>query len=432
MVFDLSLGKGETRCRGVFGVCRSQLARASELGEQRQYYKYARFNYPLRVVGLLLSAAFIASLDVESHTLVEWMLFGFYGLVWPHLAYLHTRLTGDSRRGERMNLRLDCILGGVVLYCVDFNPLAVLLFLSLFSLDRGQAYGWRWAVECLSLGALAAIISGLVFGFEFETRHEIDAFSVSFLCCLAALWGYCLMMGNNANAAIRRLRDAKKQINSLNQQIKEQVLVRYLPAEMVEDIFDGKIEMDHEPHAQTITVLFSDLSGFTKLGEELSPKDYASQLNEYLSFMNEIIFGNLGTVDKFMGDAIMVMFGAPQDMTADEQAKRAADCALAMQREMETIVRDWASEGAGHLRMRIGLHQGEAIVGNFGSDKRSDYTAIGPTVNLAARIESAGEPGHVFLSSELSALLPKDVATDAGSFELKGIERERRLYKLVT
>ncbi len=68
---------------------------------------------------------------------------------------------------------------------------------------------------------------------------------------------------------------------------------------MVEDIFAGKNEMDHEPLAQTITVLFSDLSGFTKLGEQLSPKEYAAQLNEYLTFMNEIIFGNLGTVDKF-------------------------------------------------------------------------------------------------------------------------------------
>ena len=430
MVFDLSLGKGETRCRGVFGVCRSQLARASELGEQRQYYKYARFNYPLRVVGLLLSAAFIASLDVESHTLVEWMLFGFYGLVWPHLAYLHTRLTGDSRRGERMNLRLDCILGGVVLYCVDFNPLAVLLFLSLFSLDRGQAYGWRWAVECLSLGALAAIISGLVFGFEFETRHEIDAFSVSFLCCLAALWGYCLMMGNNANAAIRRLRDAKKQINSLNQQIKEQVLVRYLPAEMVEDIFDGKIEMDHEPHAQTITVLFSDLSGFTKLGEELSPKDYASQLNEYLSFMNEIIFGNLGTVDKFMGDAIMVMFGAPKEIPPFQQAQRAATCARAMQHGLDDLNVKWAERGLPALSQRIGIHQGIAVVGNFGSEKRSDYTCIGSAVNLASRIETACEVGKVYVSQSMRDLLP-DETEQAGEFELKGIAGKTPLYRLV-
>ena len=146
--------------------------------------------------------------------------------------------------------------------------------------------------------------------------------------------------------------------------------------------------------------------------------------------MNDIIFEHGGTVDKFIGDAIMVMFGAPQDMAADEQAKRATDRALAMQREMETIVRDWESEGAGHLRMRIGLHQGEAIVGNFGSDKRSDYTCIGPTVNLAARIESAGEAGHVYLSSELRELLPKESTTEAGTFGLKGIEGTRTLYKL--
>jgi class 3 adenylate cyclase len=190
--------------------------------------------------------------------------------------------------------------------------------------------------------------------------------------------------------------------------------------------------MDKPAEMRRITVLFSDLSGFTKTSEKLGPQVISSFLNEYLTKMNDIIFEHGGTVDKFIGDAIMVMFGAPQDMAADEQAKRATDCALAMQREMETIVKDWESEGAGHLRMRIGLHQGQAIVGNFGSDKRSDYTAIGPTVNLAARIESAGEPGHVFLSSELSELLPKDVAQDAGSFELKGIEGERRLYKLVS
>ena len=81
--------------------------------------------------------------------------------------------------------------------------------------------------------------------------------------------------------------------------------------------------------------------------------------------------------------------------------------------------------------MRIGLHQGEAIVGNFGSDKRSDYTCIGPAVNLAARIESASEAGHVYLSSELQKLLPQERTGEAGTFELKGIDGKTTLYKLV-
>ena len=128
----------------------------------------------------------------------------------------------------------------------------------------------------------------------------------------------------------------------------------------------------------------------------------------------------------------MVMFGAPQDMSHEEQAKRAADCALAMQREMETIVRDWESEGAGHLRMRIGLHQGEAIVGNFGSDKRSDYTSIGPEVNKASRIEGVCSKGDILISSEVEKLLPSTIQTECvGEHTLKGIDDVAMLFRVI-
>ncbi|MBT6489330.1 MAG: adenylate/guanylate cyclase domain-containing protein [Deltaproteobacteria bacterium] len=231
--------------------------------------------------------------------------------------------------------------------------------------------------------------------------------------------------------AMKKISSLRQQIQSLNQEIKEQVLVRYLPAEMVDDIFSGKIEMDHEPHSQTITVLFSDLSGFTKLGEQLSPSDYASQLNEYLTFMNDIIFGNLGTVDKFMGDAIMVMFGAPKEMPPYMQAQRAVSCARAMQHGLDTLNEKWAVRGLPALAQRIGIHQGTAVVGNFGSEKRSDYTCIGSAVNLASRIETACEVGQVYVSSSIHQLLP-DESEAVGEFELKGIEGKTFLYKLVS
>jgi|TARA_B100001964_G_C13795677_1_gene406492 class 3 adenylate cyclase len=128
----------------------------------------------------------------------------------------------------------------------------------------------------------------------------------------------------------------------------------------------------------------------------------------------------------------MVMFGAPLDMSPEEQAEKAAACGLGMQRAMDRLADSLERQNAGHLKMRIGIHQGDAVVGNFGSSQRSDYTCIGPTVNFAARIESACAPGEVFISNELSVLLPENKAIDAGSFEFKGIDGKRQLFKLVS
>jgi len=257
---------------------------------------------------------------------------------------------------------------------------------------------------------------------------ELSTFAVS--AHSAAVLIYVFLNAAMGYQAMKKISSLRQEIQSLNQEIKEQVLVRYLPAEMVDDIFSGKIEMDHEPHSQTITVLFSDLSGFTKLGEQLSPKDYAAQLNEYLTFMNDIIFGNLGTVDKFMGDAIMVMFGAPKEMPPYMQAQRAVTCARAMQHGLTSLNEQWAKRGLPALSQRIGIHQGTAVVGNFGSEKRSDYTCIGSAVNLASRIETACEVGQVYVSQSIHELLP-DESEEAGQFELKGIEGKTSLYKLV-
>jgi signal transduction histidine kinase/class 3 adenylate cyclase/two-component SAPR family response regulator len=228
------------------------------------------------------------------------------------------------------------------------------------------------------------------------------------------------------------LKSREREVEALNTQLTEVVLKRYLPPDLVDQIVSGQTSIDQKPEGITGTILFSDLAGFTDLSEHLRASKLARILNEYLSEMVQVIYEHGGTIDKFIGDAIMVIFGAPTAMAGQDQAKRAAVCALAMQARMVGLNQRWADQQIPELKMRIGIHHGPVVVGTFGCEERSDYTAIGPTVNMASRIEAACEPGEVLVSGQLCDLLPPTMATDAGSFELKGIDGEQRLYKLVS
>lgn len=148
-----------------------------------------------------------------------------------------------------------------------------------------------------------------------------------------------------------------------------------------------------------VTLFFSDLAGFTTMSERLEPEAVVALLNEYLSRMTEIILEEMGTVDKFEGDAIMAFWGAPLDQ--EDQAERACRAALRQQAALADLNRHLQAQGLPALRMRIGLHTGEAVVGNLGSQSRFDYTVIGDAVNLAARLEGLNKfYGTAILASE--------------------------------
>ena len=226
------------------------------------------------------------------------------------------------------------------------------------------------------------------------------------------------------------LKAREKEVATLNHYITESVLKRYLPPKLVQDILDNKVSMDTPARAMDLTILFSDLSGFTALSESLGPELISAVLNDYLGQMNEVIFEHGGTVDKFIGDAIMVLFGAPVEEDLLQQVHRASRCAIAMQDRMAAFNQAWRSEGIPELKMRIGLHQGTAIVGNFGSAQRSDYTAIGPAVNLASRVETAAEPGEIYCTEVVAQRLEGISARALGAHELKGVTGEQNLYSL--
>ncbi len=145
-----------------------------------------------------------------------------------------------------------------------------------------------------------------------------------------------------------------------------------------------------------LSVVFCDVKGFSALCEKVDPPEFVAQLNEYLGEMTESVFRFRGTVDKFMGDAVMAFFGHP--LECDEHAERAVLAALEMQKTMQKLQQQWSARGKPALHIRVGVHSGTALVGNMGSKRRLDYTVFGPTVNLAQRLETCCEPDGVLVS----------------------------------
>jgi adenylate cyclase len=147
---------------------------------------------------------------------------------------------------------------------------------------------------------------------------------------------------------------------------------------------------------QKITVLFADIRCFTAISEKEKPENVVGLLNKYFSAMTEVICDHGGTLDKFTGDGLMAIFGAPT--ASEEDALNAVKAAIMMQKRLEPLNAELASEGYGRISVGIGLHTGEATVGYIGSDMRSEYTAIGDTVNLASRLESNAQGGQILMS----------------------------------
>ncbi len=170
----------------------------------------------------------------------------------------------------------------------------------------------------------------------------------------------------------------------------KRIFSRYVPEAVVNQLAAHPESVALGGQRRVLTLLFTDLAGFTGLSEKLDPERAADLLNRYLTAMNEVIFRHGGTIDKFIGDAVMAFWNAP---LADEaHARRALQAAIEMQQAMAALNQGLAAEGLPPLGMRVGLHTGDALVGNMGSNiGRLSYTAIGDTVNLASRLEGANK-----------------------------------------
>ena len=224
------------------------------------------------------------------------------------------------------------------------------------------------------------------------------------------------------------LKENERRIVELNTYLTESVLKRFLPAVLVQKAATGDLTLDLRPEPRLITVLFSDIVGFTQLANTLRSRRVAELLNEYLEAMTKVVFSNGGTVDKFMGDAILALYGAPEELTPNEQVRRAINTARAMHRSLADLNQRWREQGVfdsdklTSVQFRCGIHQGTAVVGMFGSAERADYTAIGPSVNIAARLQAAAVPGTILVSAAVADYLQEGEITKGRPLELKGVD----------
>ncbi|PCJ57466.1 MAG: hypothetical protein COA79_15660 [Planctomycetota bacterium] len=212
-----------------------------------------------------------------------------------------------------------------------------------------------------------------------------------------------------------------------------QKLSKYLAPQVYDSIFSGKNDVKLESNRKNITVFFSDIKGFTAITDRMESEALTSLLNNYLQEMSEIALRHGGTIDKFIGDAIMVFFGAPESRGVNDDAVACVSMALEMRERMESLRGKWVNLGISEpLRIRMGINSGYCTVGNFGSDSRLDYTIIGGQVNLASRLESHSEADQILISNETYALIQDKIKCEKKELiSVKGIAHPIQTYHVI-
>jgi adenylate cyclase len=210
-------------------------------------------------------------------------------------------------------------------------------------------------------------------------------------------------------------------------------LAKYLSPQVYQSIFTGRSEVTVASRRKKLTIFFSDLEGFTETTKRLESEDLTQLLNHYPTEMSKIALQFGGTIDKYVGDAILIFFGDPETKGVKADAVAGVKMAIAMRKRMRELESVWrASSIEKPPRCRTGINTGFCTVGNFGSEDRMDYTIIGSGVNLACRLEQAAPPGEIIISYETYALVKDEIyCEERGHVNVKGVAHSVATYQVI-
>lgn len=360
-----------------------------------------------------------------------WLVAG--ALLWPHIAYFltrHTFLKNTPRIRQKM-LTADCIIGGAFIGCIGLVAIpsaSVVLMLMFSALIIGGIR--QWLIGCVLM--TASIVGFLALSGPAQSYQSplltsmLSILTTGLYICVTAFY---------AHQQARALMLAKSQIQSQREQsiALSHKLSKYLSPQVWQSIFTGERDVRLETQRKKLSIFFSDIKGFTELSEEMEPEALTELLNHYFNGMAEVALRYGGTIDKFVGDSIMVFFGDPTSRGPREDAFACVSMAIDMRNHMKIMRQKWQSQGIKTpLEIRMGISTGYTTVGNFGAENRMDYTIIGKEVNLASRLESLADPGAILISYETFSLVKDRImCRDKGEITVKGFGRPIPIYEVV-
>ncbi|MFC3609605.1 adenylate/guanylate cyclase domain-containing protein [Stutzerimonas tarimensis] len=390
-------------------------------------------EYYARVFAYLVCAATLAA-GTFSGVLPEqhlWMVP--YTLFYPHIVYF-TAARFKRTQPEltsRVLLCLDALHTGAAIVLLQFSATPSLMFLLILFVSALITGGLRH----FSLAALAAVAGLALCAPLVPLQFNLTTPPLMAVLSIVATMAYVCVAAYFVHEQGLRLAQARSEIKAEQEKAARLArnLAKYLSPQVWESIFHGKRHVRLETQRKKLSVFFSDIKGFTELSEELEAEALTDLLNNYLNDMAKIALKHGGTIDKFIGDAVMIFFGDPTTNGAKRDAVAAVSMAIAMRKHMKVLRQQWRSQGITKpMEIRMGVSTGYCTVGNFGADTRMDYTIIGRDVNLASRLESAANAGEILIAHETYSLV-KDVimCRDRGQISVKGFSKPVQIYEVV-
>ena len=241
-------------------------------------------------------------------------------------------------------------------------------------------------------------------------------------------------LADNVNRASDMLENLYGDVSAKTAELEQlsEKLAKYLSPQIYASIFEGRQEVTVMTTRKKLTVFFSDIADFTEMTDRLESEELTELLNQYLTEMANIALEHGATIDKYIGDSIMIFFGDPETRGVREDAKACVQMAIAMRTRMQHLEKTWRDAGiARPVKCRMGIHTDFCTVGNFGSEHRLDYTIIGRGVNIASRLENLAEPDQILLSFETYAQIREEIeCEEIGDVDVKGLAYPIAAYRV--